>query len=46
MKIGVKGYIASTQDKDLKRELINRGISVVILKQKKTLEIINDKGFN
>jgi rRNA-processing protein FCF1 len=40
------GYIVATQDKDLKRRLINHGLSVIILKQKKTLAIVNDKGFN
>jgi len=38
-------YIVATQDKDLKRELINRGCSVIVLKQKKILSIVNDKGF-
>jgi len=41
-----KDYFVATQDKALKRELINKGVSVIILKQKKTLEIINNKGFN
>ncbi len=39
-------FIVATQDKDLKRRLINQGVSVIILRQKKTLAIINDKGFN
>jgi len=39
------GFIVATQDKDLKRRLINQGCSVIVLKQKKILEIINDKGF-
>jgi|SRR3989344_4106154 len=39
-------FIVATQDKDLKRRLINQGASVIILRQKKTLAIINDKGFN
>ena len=43
----IKGdYLVATQDKDLKRELINKGVNVIILKQKKTLMIINYKGFN
>ena len=37
--------IVATQDKDLKRELVNQGSSVIILKQKKIIAIINDKGF-
>ena len=41
-----EGYIVATQDKGLKRTLINHGLSVIILKQKKTLAIVNDKGFN
>ena len=38
-------YIVATQDKDLKRRLINQGASVIVLRQKKVLAIINDKGF-
>jgi len=38
-------FIVATQDKDLKRKLFNHNISVIILRNKKTLEIINDKGF-
>ena len=38
-------YIVATQDKDLKRKLINQGASVIVLRQKKVLAIINDKGF-
>lgn len=40
-----EGFIAATQDKDLKRRLINHGVSVIVLKQKKVLAIANDKGF-
>lgn len=40
-----KDYLVATQDKDLKRKLINQGCSVIILKQKKILAILNDKGF-
>ena len=38
-------YIVATQDKDLKRRLINQGASVIVLRQKKVLAIINDGGF-
>ena len=38
-------YIVATQDKDLKRSLINRRIRVIVLKQKKILALVNDKGF-
>jgi len=38
-------FIVATQDKDLKRKLVNRGCRVIILKQKKILAIRNDKGF-
>ena len=38
-------FIVATQDKDLKRRLINREISVIVLKQKKILALSNDKGF-
>jgi uncharacterized protein len=40
-----EGYIVATQDKDLKRRLINHNVSVIVLKQKKILALINDKGF-
>ena len=38
-------YIVATQDKDLKRRLINQGIEVIVLRQKKILVLANDKGF-
>ncbi len=38
-------FIVATQDKDLKRRLINQSVSIIVLKQKKTLVIMNDKGF-
>lgn len=38
-------FIIATQDKDLKRRLINQDISVIILRQKKRLAITNYKGF-
>jgi len=38
-------FIVATQDKDLKRKLVNQGCKVIILKQKKILAYINDKGF-
>jgi len=41
-----EGCIVATQDKDLKRELINHGIGIIILKSKKKLMLVNDKGFN
>ena len=40
-----KDYLVATQDKDLKRKLINQGTTTIILKQKKMLAVINDKGF-
>ena len=40
-----KDYLVATQDKDLKRRLINQNTSVIVLKQKKILAIINDRGF-
>jgi len=40
-----KGYIVATQDKDLKRRLINHGVEVIMLRQKKILVLVNDKGF-
>jgi uncharacterized protein len=39
------GYLVATQDKDLKRRLINHGIEVIVLKRKKILALANDKGF-
>ncbi|MCH8003227.1 MAG: hypothetical protein IH934_01240 [Nanoarchaeota archaeon] len=42
---GKKDHLVATQDKDLKRKLVNQGCKVIILKQKKILAIINDKGF-
>ena len=41
-----KDYLVATQDKDLKRKLINQSTTVIILKQKKMLAIVNDKGFS
>jgi len=38
-------YIVATQDKDLKRRLIDHGIEVIVLRQKKILVLVNDKGF-
>ncbi len=38
-------YIVATQDKDLKRRLINQGTEVIVLRQKKILVLANDKGF-
>ena len=40
-----KDYWVETQDKDLKRKLINQGTTTIILKQKKMLAVVNDKGF-
>ena len=40
-----KEFIVGTQDKDLKRKLVNQGITVIVLRQKKFLAIVNDKGF-
>ena len=40
-----EGYIVATQDKDLKRKLINHNVSVIVLRQKKILAVINGKGF-
>jgi len=40
-----KDYLVATQDKDLKRRLINQGSTTIILKQKKMLAVVNDKGF-
>lgn len=39
-------FIVATQDKDLKRRLINQSISIIVLKQKKILALVNDKGFD
>ena len=41
-----KDFIVATQDKDLKRKLINQGTSVIVLRQKKTLMLMNDRGFS
>jgi len=38
-------FIVATQDKDLKRILVNHGIAVIILRKKKILSLVNDKGF-
>ena len=40
-----KGFLIATQDKDLKRKLVNRNVIVIVLRQKKFLAITNDKGF-
>ena len=40
-----KDYLVATKDKDLKRKLINQYCSVIVLKQKKILDIVNNKGF-
>jgi len=40
-----KDYLVATQDKDLKRKLVNQECKVIILKQKKILALVNDKGF-
>ena len=40
-----EGYIVATQDKDLKRRLINQNATLIVLRQKKILAIVNDKGF-
>jgi len=39
-------YIVATQDKDLKRRLIHHNVKVIVLRQKKILAIVNDKGFD
>ena len=39
------GYIAATQDKDLKRRLLNQGSAAITLRQKKKLIWVNAKGF-
>ena len=36
-----EGYIVATQDKDLKRKLVNQGSVLMVLRQKKTLAIMN-----
>lgn len=41
-----EGFIVATQDKDLKRRLINHSISLIVLRQKKILAIVNEKGFD
>ena len=41
-----EGFVVATQDKDLKRRLINHGVSIIVLKQKKILALVNDKGFD
>ena len=38
-------YSVATQDKDLKRKLVNHGIEVIVLRKKKFLAIANEKGF-
>ena len=38
-------YSVATQDKDLKRKLINHGIEVIVLRKKKFLTIANERGF-
>ena len=40
-----KGFLIATQDKDLKRKLVNQNVIVIVLRQKKFLAITNDKGF-
>jgi len=46
LDIASKGdYIVATQDKDLKSRLINHSIEVIVLKQKKILAFIDDRGF-
>ena len=40
-----EGYLVATQDKDLKRKLINHGIEVIVLRKKKFLTIANERGF-
>ncbi|MBI2207893.1 hypothetical protein HYU50_00190 [Candidatus Woesearchaeota archaeon] len=40
-----KGCLVATQDKDLKRKLINHGIGVIVLRKKKFLTIANERGF-
>ena len=39
------GYIAATQDKDLKRRLLNQGSTAITLRQKKKLIWVKAKGF-
>ena len=40
-----KDWLVATQDKDLKRKLVNHGIEVIVLRKKKFLAIANEKGF-
>ena len=40
-----EGCLVATQDKDLKRRLINQNIEVIVLRKKKFLAIANEKGF-
>lgn len=40
-----KDYLVATQDKDLKRRLINQNTIVIVIKQKKILAFVNDWGF-
>lgn len=40
-----KGYIAATQDKDLKRMLLNQGSTAITLRQKKKLIWLKAGGF-
>ena len=39
-------FIVATQDKDLKRRLINQSISIIVLKKKKILALVNAKCFD
>ena len=41
-----KDFIVATQDKDLKRRLIHHNVKVIMLRQKKILAMVNDKGFD
>lgn len=41
-----KDFIVATQDKDLKRRLIHHNVKVIVLRQKKILAMVNDKGFD
>ena len=41
-----KDYLVATQDKDLKRRLIHHNVKVIVLRQKKILAMVNDKGFD
>ena len=40
-----KGYLVATQDKHLKRKLIDHGIEVIVIRKKKLMAIANEKGF-